>query len=319
MRWISVLRGLLRLVGWLEKAPLARASLAAAALLLGAVALRGCLPASPLRVATFNIRRFGEEPTDMAHLKAMIEGLDAGIIAVQEIMSVARLDELARALQASGKPYRVALSRCAGRGEMRVGFLYDERRATLRSTREFRELLPDGEGGCNDGDRPGLLGVFEAGGEPLHALVVHLKAGDEPSSLERRRLQWGRVLQIVQGLQRDGARRVVVLGDTNSTGFLDNHNKERDLIDDVARQGKLSIATGQLACSEYYKKSPGQASPSLLDHILVSDGKFDPASVSVHAHCAELSCQPTPLSRMPASYHQVSDHCPITLSLPSRP
>src|SRR5439155_1396800 len=105
-------------------------------------------------------------PTDLDQLAAILRELDADIVAVQEIRSVPRLDELlARvAAQPAGRRYAHALAGCGGRSEMLVGFVYDPERVALRGTREYPELDPDGGGRCTEGERAGLLGVFAPAG-----------------------------------------------------------------------------------------------------------------------------------------------------------
>ena len=76
------------------------------------------------RVATYNIRRFGFEETDMDRLTAIVASTRSDAIAVQEIERVSSLHDLARRLSTGGHEWRVALSECGGRSNMRVGFLY---------------------------------------------------------------------------------------------------------------------------------------------------------------------------------------------------
>ncbi|RYE94869.1 MAG: hypothetical protein EOO75_00830, partial [Myxococcales bacterium] len=297
----------------LERAPRRAATLAlVVALGAGVLGARGCLPErGEVRMATFNIRRFGVEPTDMDRLSAMVGSLGADVIAVQEVQKSERLDELAGRL---GRRWRTALSACGGRREMHVGFLYNAARLRLREVHEFRELLPE-EGGCTDGDRPGLLAVFEGpDGQPLHALTLHLKAGGRPDDIAQRERQWQRVEALLALLRQQGAGRVVVLGDVNSTGFLDNTRGERDLIEQLARRHSLDLARSPLACTEYYQ-SGSTMQPSFLDHALVSGGRLVDGSTAVHSHCAELRCTPQKPDAMPPTYTDVSDHCPVTFAV----
>ena len=307
------LRSVLRVVTTIEGAPRRTGAVALLALAaLGATGVRGCLPGrGDVRMATFNIRRFGVEPTDMTRLTAMVGELSADVVAVQEIQSADRLTELATRL---GPGWRTALSACGGRREMHVGFLYRSDRLTLRQVREFRELLPE-EGGCTDGDRPGLLAVFDGpDGQPLHALTLHLKAGGQASDVTQRQAQWKRIEALLAHLRGEGARRIVVLGDVNSTGFLDNARGERDLIEQLARRHGLDLARPPLACTEYFQHK-GDMVPSFLDHALVSEGSLVAGSTRVHSHCAALSCTPQSPDAMPPTYTDVSDHCPVTFTV----
>src|SRR6185295_12773268 len=128
--------------------------------------------------------------------------------------------------------YRLALSRCGGRSEMHVGFVYDSARVALDGTREFPELDPDGRGGCSVGQRPGFLGRFRHADRPFELLVVHLAAGGDPDNAAKRRRQWTDALAIVDRRRREGHAAIAVLGDTNSTGWLDDRHGERRFIED---------------------------------------------------------------------------------------
>jgi endonuclease/exonuclease/phosphatase family metal-dependent hydrolase len=271
-----------------------------------------------LRVATYNIRRFGVEATDLPRLAARFGEIDAAIVGVQEIQSEPRLDELTRMVSVKGHQYHQVLSRCGGSSEMQVGFVYDTSRVKLRGTVELPELKPPGEGACTKGDRPGLVGLFEAGGERLAVLNVHLKAGGDEGNAKRRRDQWQRVVQIVEQLRQTGEAKILVLGDVNSTGYLDGRHDERAFVEETARQAGLDLASRDLGCSEYYEPAKGQAEPSLLDHTLASPGLVRKNSVRVHGHCAELRCARTPMDQMPPDYALVSDHCPVTADLQLR-
>jgi endonuclease/exonuclease/phosphatase family metal-dependent hydrolase len=310
---VFLLRAALGLLRRVERHPQRARAVAIGTLALVLVLGRGCVPA-PLTLATYNLRHFGAEPKDQGKLRASVGGLGADLVAVQEVRDPAALDRLASELSGLRRAYQAVSSGCGGRRGMHVGFLYDTRRMTLLQTREFRELLPE-EGGCSEGDRPGLLGVFEADGQPLHALVVHLKAGGSDGDFRERKAQYERLQRLLGLLRAEGARRVVLLGDLNTTGFLGNERRERELVEALARGGGLEVATTPLRCTEYYRKDERTMEPSLLDHALVSEGALEPGSVEVHSHCRELACAPRAPGAMPPSYAGVSDHCPVTLRL----
>jgi endonuclease/exonuclease/phosphatase family metal-dependent hydrolase len=282
------------------------------ALLRGCTACGSCAASvfSARRVATFNIRKFGQEPKDMARVADVLWKARADVVALQEVMKVEAAEDLARRLSTGARRFRVALSNCGGKSGMRVGFLYDEGRVTLRETREYPDLEPDGKGSCNDGDKAALLGAFDAGGRAFQLLAIHLAAGSEPEKLARRKEQWARALLIATMAGKKGP--VAILGDTNSTGFLDDRHGERTFIVETARDAKLTLATKDLGCSEYY--GPVDAlRPSLLDHVLATPGLVKDGSAEVHGFCAELGCKPQ--SRAPQDFLNVSDHCPVTFDL----
>ncbi len=104
---------------------------------------------------------------------------------------------------------------------------------------------------------------------------------------------------------------MLVLGDVNSTGWLDDRGGERGYITEGARRAGLTIATGALACTEFWRPPAGGFAPSVLDHVLATPGAVRPARV--HGYCARLACrahdEPT------AEYAAVSDHCPVTVDV----
>jgi endonuclease/exonuclease/phosphatase family metal-dependent hydrolase len=290
------------------RALLFRAALVALAIACAlAPAIRSSAPreARRLRVATYNIRRFGREPTDLDRLASVFRAVDADVIAVQEIQDAARLDELFARL-GRGRAWKRVLSACGGRSEMLVGFLYDSARVTLEETREFPEL--DGEDGrCSEGERAGLLARFSSGGRALTLLAVHLAAGASPEHAGRRRMQWRRALAILATVEGDKA----LVGDTNSAGWLDDAYGEREFIErEVARAG-LELVTRPLACSEYFHAGDDALEPSLLDHVAATPGVARAGSLTLHGYCAELACRPHH-DAPPAEFSTVSDHCPVS-------
>ncbi len=280
---------------------------------LGVLALK--CSHTPLRVATYNIRRFGVEPTDLDRLTRLLTRVDADVIAVQEIQDLTRFEQLRARLSTGARRYRTVLARCGGKSEMFVGFLYDQRRVTLRETREYPELQGPGEGRCHSGERAALLGVFERDGELLHLLVMHLTAGGDADKAAKRRDQWQRALAIADDLRDHGAAKVAILGDTNSTGYLDNRHGERDYIRGRAADHALEVVTHPLPCSEYFHPEQGGLQPSLLDHVVATRSLATPRSATVHGFCAELECRPQPPGQDPPEFATVSDHCPVSFEV----
>jgi len=285
--------------------------------LLVGLALLALRPAAPApRLATYNIRRFGVEATDLDRLVSLLRRVDADVVAVQEIQDRALFERLRDRLSAaSGRRYRAVLSRCGGKSEMQVGFLWDARAITLLGTREYPELTGPDEGRCHTGERAALLGEFDAGGRRLSLLVLHLKAGGEAEDARRRRGQWERAFAIADALRADGTRELAILGDTNSTGYLDNRHGERDFIRARAADHALTVITHPLDCSEYFHREGGGLTPSLLDHLVATPGLLQARSVRVHGFCAELACAPQPPGQDPPEFATVSDHCPVSAGL----
>ena len=280
----------------------------------------------------------------MKRLTTIIE--DAGppdVLGIQEVEKVESVRDLASRLSHGGRRFSYVLTKCSGKSKMHVGFLYDEERVKLLSTREYPELDPRGGEECGI-ERSGLAAKLERQdtssktelGAAFQLLVLHMIAGGEPSKQTRRREQWRRAHTIAKDLAKEGP--VAILGDTNSTGFLDDKHGERTFILDEAKRAGLEVPTSDLKCTEYFKKSSSSSSsssfeeedegesssnnddddetpltPSTLDHFVTSPGFGRPRSVEVHGYCAALACKPT--TSVPVDYRTVSDHCPVTLDL----
>jgi exonuclease III len=312
---LAPIYGLFLALRWLFRRPVrAVLSLAACGAAVALAShLSGC--AHPLRVATFNIRQFGVAPTDMDKLTTLVVSLDADILAAQEIQDAAKFRDLAERMSRGGRAYRATLSRCGGKSEMLIGFLYDENRVELVSTKEYPELDPGGGGRCDAGERPGLLGVFTDGTRTVHLLAIHFTPGNDRADFAKRKLQWQRAYAIVRQLRGDGAGAVVILGDANSAGYLKDDNGERAFVDSAAREADMSVVTSGLACSEYWRESDGVYSPSLLDHAVATDGVVEKGTAHVHGYCERLRCAAYEGAKPPEGYDAVSDHCPVTFEV----
>lgn len=272
-----------------------------------------CREPAPFRLGTYNVRNLGAEPTDLDRLAGVILDARPDALALQEVVDERAVAALEERLAARGRRYAHALSRCGGKRSLRVGFLYDPRAVKLAGVREFPSLDPAGGEVCVGDDRSGLAATFERNGRRVTALTLHLAAGAEPERQERRRAQWARVGEIARRLREGGAARVVVLGDVNSTGWLDDAGGERALVTESARAAGMAVATAGLACTEYWRGPRGRFEPSVLDHVLVSDGAD--VTATVHGYCARLACRAHPLDQPTAEYAVVSDHCPVTVDL----
>lgn len=277
---------------------------------MASVAARGGCFTRRLRVGTFNIEQLGvSRTTDLKRVAAVIAETEADVLAVQEIQSEERARELVALLP---RRFELVLSKCGGTSKMRVGYLYDPERVRLVATREHQELAPDPSDACAF-ERPGLAARFARvdTGAPFDLLVFHLVPGHEPRQQERRREQWRRAHAIAARSAKEGP--VAILGDANSTGFLDDAGKERSFILEEAARANLEVVTTPLGCSEYWRpKRDAALEPSLLDHVVATPGLARGAP-RVWGYCAALSCKPTPSA--PSDFATVSDHCPVTVDL----
>jgi endonuclease/exonuclease/phosphatase family metal-dependent hydrolase len=277
---------------------------------------RAC--STPIYIATFNIRMFPENATNRDRVKQVLLTLDADLIAVQEIRDEDALIELLRqASKESNRELRLALSSCGGTGNISTGLIYDSKRLTLLGVKQYREHRFDDAGDCKKSRlRAAMLGIFEdPRGEKLLALSVHLQHGANPDQLETRKIQWANLVKILNEAEQQFGGHAIALGDFNSTGFSDNAGDERDFIFKTVSDAGLDLATKNIPCTSYWqpKGADGDFAASILDHMVVGSGDW--STPEPKGMCQTLSCQSTSANNPPPDYHNVSDHCPLRITL----
>ena len=248
-----------------------------------------------LRLVTFNIEDYPKSKRQEKAAFALMAGLDASAIAVQEITEPERFADAAR--QHLGETWRFVRT---GAGKHRVGLLYDSERFLLDFARDRNELI------VYPGAQPALEVrlLFGSGGstsaKPLRVFVAHLKAGAR--GIEPRRRQLAALAPLLERAARDGDR-VVLLGDLNSTS-----NEDRQAIEDLATRTALNWATREVGCTCFWdRKEDCVGWP--LDHILTS---LKPRAVFTRGPCAE-GCEAR--RSCPLYRDEVSDHCPVAVDL----
>jgi hypothetical protein len=137
----------------------------------------------------------------------------------------------------------------------------------------------------------------------------------DAGAFAKRKVQWQRAHAIARQLRQGGAAAVVILGDANSAGYLSDDNGERAFVDAAARGAGMSVVTGELGCSEYWKQSEGVYSPSLLDQAVATEGVVKRGSARVHGYCEALGCKAYRGKGAPEGWERVSDHCPVTIEM----
>ena len=247
----------------------------------------------PAHLATFNIEIFPHSEAQVDGAFAEIAALDADAIAVQEIIEP---DRFAREAQARlGPSWKFAHANTmpiGSRYSVHVGVLYDGDAYTLRGTQLHDDTRLDGS------HKPVLEVDLERGGELLQIFVVHFKSG---SAFRPIRAQQFRALERILA-RRPGAQRVV-LGDFNATS-----DGDRDDLARVAAATGLHWVTEPLACSAFWERDDGCAT-SRLDHVLA----WAPGDAIARGGCA-AGCEMR--DSCPLYVDQVSDHCPIEVTIP---
>jgi endonuclease/exonuclease/phosphatase family metal-dependent hydrolase len=252
-------------------------------------------PPGPLRIATFNIEDFPKDDRQIAGAFDELGALDAGIIAVQEIMDPRRFERELK--QRLGADRQVVFEPFVERGYRHTGVVFDRRAFSFVSTRLHEETRL----------RSTHKAVLEvrlrplAGGDVIRVLVVHLKAGSDGRDVRERQHA---VLAGVVRRAVDSGDRVVVLGDFNAT----HDELDRADLAALAKHADLVWTTEPLACSAFWRRDDGCPS-SRLDHIVAwKDGK-----VSAAGACAADGCEWK--ASCPVYASQISDHCPVVLQL----
>jgi len=279
-----------------------------AALGMWGLASLDCRPR--VRVGTFNIRMFPSEATDLERVAETVAELDADVIGLQEIAGDDALGEVLRsASRATGREYRHRRAQCRHpRWGITTALAWDASRWTLVEHREFPELRSGPEQECGIYP-PGLFGLFEDdGGRQLGVLTVHLPA--MVRNWNRRREFYGRLVPLQAALSDELGVTVLAVGDFNSTGFRGQPEEERAVLTALVDEAGFSLQSEHIECTEYYRpKQAGGYLPSILDHVVATDGRWSEATAI--GLCERLACEVADPDAMDPDYFRVSDHCPV--------
>lgn len=266
-----------------------------------------------IKISTFNIRNFDKSgsQTNKSLLKSIIHEINPDLMAIQEIHNEGSFREFTKS---SLKGYALILSRCGGGGRQKLGFLYKRSKLKLVSSIEDTRVSNALLNSC-DSLRPAVVAIFEENdSNKFAAISVHLKAGSGSRNYARRATQYDRIADIMKELNSKGIKRVVALGDFNTTGF-DLRDKDYknfiELLDDTSS----STSAHDISCTSYWRGrnyNDGIEEASTLDHIVYTNSFGNPQSISVGSHCKKAKCQDTKYYELGESYRSVSDHCPVS-------
>jgi endonuclease/exonuclease/phosphatase family metal-dependent hydrolase len=271
----------------------------ALALAILAIAVVRCQPCggrstTPWRFATFNIENYPKHERQSAAAFAEIAGLDAGVVAVQEITDP---ELFARAATAALGPSWRFTAIDTGLSPHYLGVLYDTRAWIYAGTIAHDETkLAEGR------QKPVLEVRLRAAetGDDVRVFVVHLKAGGDGRDIRARQYP---ALAGILGKVPAGAH-AIVLGDFNAT----DDRGDRDDLRTLGERTKLTWATEALACSALWDRDDG-CFRSRLDHVLAWRA---PSKVEALGACATDGCARQ--DRCPRYLEQVSDHCPVVVT-----
>ncbi len=290
-------------------------------------------PAMPgrLRFASWNVRNFplDERPeetdlgysrrTNICDLELALGGLDADLLALQEVCDTRRFPPILRRA-AAPRTMAVRFSHGGGRFGQHLALAWDQDVLQLVGEPvEITDLALDA------GMRPGLAAVFRSSADPsldFTVVTLHLQSGRQGFA-DRRRQNRALVEWVRAWLVAGGDQDLVVLGDFNSAGSPRGGaaGELQSMAAILGRAGLVRVenATG---CTQYWE-GPGDRDgvqvPSQLDHIFLTGSLVSrlvgPAESWLH--CARLGCRDL-VSRVgeeDGTFWDVSDHCPVTIEL----
>jgi endonuclease/exonuclease/phosphatase family metal-dependent hydrolase len=282
-----------------------------------------------LRVASWNLRNFPlderpQEPdlgylrrTNICDLEAALGGLDADLLALQEVCDTRRLPPILRRACAP-RPMRSVFSAGGGRHGQHLALAWDDSVLELvDGPFEITELV------LAEGMRPGFAAGFRSragGGPELTVVTVHLESGRDSFGARRRQNR-----ALADWLEARGAATgegsFVVLGDLNTAGSpRGGLAGELQSLDAILGRVGLDRLEG-VGCSQYWEGGGGRdgvQQPSLLDHVFLGGPALTAAGpVSAWLHCQRLGCREL-VSRPgqeDGTFWDVSDHCPLTFEI----
>ncbi len=232
---------------------------------------------------------------------------------VQEIRDSAAFDAvLAEASTRLGRDYVASLGPMCLASNLQVGVVYDRKRFRELEHRTQAQLDPEARCSCREGHPPAFLSVLEdQSGARRAAMSVHLQYGGRRWMHRARRDQWDHLVASILRLREELGIPLAVAGDFNSTGFTDDDRGERSLILERVAEAGMSLATGDLPCTAYWRPNRRKRDyvPSMLDHILLSEPAKGPAEAL--GMCATLGGHVCPGDQDVPDFHHVSDHCPL--------
>ena len=266
-----------------------------------------------LRLVTWNLHNFPNAQQNLERIQSTILGLNADLIAVQEVVNKDALAQLF-------PTWQLYLSQAGGRGHQKLGVLVNpETIEVIGLPQEHPELSFSGD------LRPAYSLYVRARHLPLdfHVVVVHLKA--RSVGFEIRQTQWNALNHILAQLPQQspgqGDQDIILLGDFNMTG-PENESADVELEELQAILGAQNLVPieNPAGCSVYWdgQRRDAWKEPSLLDMIWVTGLPRESLSTAqALTHCDHYRCQPFRSTKAypELDYEAMSDHCPVMLDI----
>jgi endonuclease/exonuclease/phosphatase family metal-dependent hydrolase len=201
-----------------------------------------------VRIATWNIRWFPQETTDVEWVACTIAWLNVEVLSVNEITdtdtartAIARVMLLLESFTQA--PWRVDLQECGGPTAQHVGFLWNTGRVTLSDHRDmwqFNARATATSSPCAGRLRPGRYARVQAvgGGVTFHAISVHTKSSATAEARAERLAVLSRLSAAAEDL-RQADEDIIILGDFNTMGDSTPGSAEAEI------QGLFTVAGTQ--------------------------------------------------------------------------
>lgn len=274
-----------------------------------------------LKVVSYNLRNFDYDVrlgshTDKELLAQTLKTIAADLYAFQEVVNKPEFTTFA---EKAFPNFNFIVSNCGGFGRQSLAFLYNPEVLELLSYKEDERLSRSTS--CGQGLRPALIAHFKlrASNLTFFAINNHLKAGGGYLSEATRKDQYDLLSQIITELGGPKDENFILLGDFNTTSFLQNSAGNENFLK-FLDDNTLKDQSTPIGCTSFWRpvQNVNNFVPSILDHIMISTplmNQFKKALSKTHAHCEALKCKEATLEKMGDTFKNISDHCPIATTL----
>lgn len=287
-----------------------------------------------VRVALWNIRNFPLDSrpqypdlsysrrTNICDLQDALSGLDADVIGFEEITDTRRFPPILRRAEGNRR-YRLRFGSHGGTHGQKIALAWDDSRVEM-----VGELEEIGGVAVSERFKPALVATFKTRQDPVvEFTVIQVHLASSPRGFSNRRQQYQALVDwINDNAMGDDRPNLILQGDLNVTGWEGgSHTEELALLDGLMQGAGLRRSVNTSGCTEYWEgrgDRDGVQVPSLLDIVYIKG--FDEYSVTQPEswlHCKRFNCKD--LVSLPGkedgTFWDVSDHCPVTYEISSKP
>lgn len=271
-----------------------------------------------VHVTTFNLKNFKPQtyPHKIDSIFGTLKSVPFDIIAFQEVIDTGYLK---RNFKIEYPDFEVISSICGGAGNQQLALAYNTKKYKLERFHEDKNFsktsLSSEKKGCGylrSAIRVTLRDLKTQ--QILNIMNVHLKAGNTLESSSKRWMQYSMVSDY---LKSSKIENLIVLGDFNSTGYLE-HNSDFNAFESMLENTEYNSSADQISCSAFwsgFNRRDNEEVPSLLDHILFKRNflGYKGEKIQLYSHCQQVKCYNSSRSELGESYKYGSDHCPVSI------